>query len=667
MFASHSGRVFVCNGNLYCQYGPSLEDVHEVETRSEHRVAKRRKFVMKKSASEGEIIPAKFINLIANGEFGAELMIELYTTNKTLLFRIANHEKVKDSIYELLGVRGVPFSPSFKGLLPHQDSVLSWMKQREDIHSPYNIKGAILCLKMGLGKTLISLTHLMSSPKGEYPTLVVCSKTVMNVWKDEIEKFFGRNIKVLFFHELFMGQEIKHINREALKKYDVIVTTYDVCKSVCRRHPEILEDCFVRGEENGILRDKIIRIDSCSLETLNNREVRNGQYTLYCTPFHRIVFDESQVFANPKTTTYKAVMALYGKYKWCLTGTPIRNYTTDIWAQFRVLGYDREGARNSLEWKRNLALWEKDKLYEYVFKMDYAEAGIELPPIYRFPLSTDKPLILSKDEKEVYDFVLGKSRDIFDKMMKKMCTFACVLALFTRLRQCTIAPYLITNESKRKTKRKEIKEIEVAKMMKEIESGPLSKICHDKEGPGGMQSTKIQQIISTLKSFPENEKVIVFSTFTSCLDLLADAVRVYFPEFTFSQLDGDVVGSERNNILYQFRNNQNVRGLFLTYKVGSEGLNLTVASRCICVEPWWTPAVMDQAHSRLYRTGQTKSVFTYEPFISGTIEEKVREICDKKKEMAAGFLDLSKGKMTKNVGLDKNTLSEILGMKDFWN
>ncbi len=81
-------------------------------------------------------------------------------------------------------------------------------------------------------------------------------------------------------------------------------------------------------------------------------------------------------------------------------------------------------------------------------------------------------------------------------------------------------------------------------------------------------------------------KIIVFSMFTSCLDLLSEAIKEDYPNFKFVQVDGDT--KNRSELFDQFKNDINTQGLFLTYKVGSEGLNLTEATHCICIEPWWT-------------------------------------------------------------------------------
>ncbi len=84
--------------------------------------------------------------------------------------------------------------------------------------------------------------------------------------------------------------------------------------------------------------------------------------------------------------------------------------------------------------------------------------------------------------------------------------------------------------------------------------------------------------------------------FTSCLDLLSEAIKEDYPNFKFVQVDGDT--KNRSELFDQFKNDINTQGLFLTYKVGSEGLNLTEATHCICIEPWWTNAVHTPSQSK---------------------------------------------------------------------
>ena len=100
----------------------------------------------------------------------------------------------------------------------------------------------------------------------------------------------------------------------------------------------------------------------------------------------------------------------------------------------------------------------------------------------------------------------------------------------------------------------------------------------------------------------------------------------------------------------------------MTYKVGSEGINLTEATHCILMEPWWCPAVHSQAVARIHRSGQKEPVHVYQLITQGTIELKVLEICDKKIEMASKYLDPSEMKELPNgKGLNKFMMGEILG------
>jgi SNF2 family DNA or RNA helicase len=150
--------------------------------------------------------------------------------------------------------------------------------------------------------------------------------------------------------------------------------------------------------------------------------------------------------------------------------------------------------------------------------------------------------------------------------------------------------------------------------------------------------------------------------FTSCLDLLADALKELLPSFSFLQVDGDTVGEERNMLLTKFRKDPNISGLLLSYKVGSEGLNLIEANHCICIEPWWNGCTIRQGEARCYRNGQTRTVMTYKIYSENTIENKIIEICKSKDEMAECFLEGTQKQMTR-VGIDKYTLGVILGRR----
>lgn len=573
--------------------------------------------------------------------------------------------KAADIIYKCFGLRGIPLRWGLtvsgalqKGpwtLQAHQILALRWMKARM-ANNNYGLRGGIISLAMGLGKTLTALVHILSNKESTFPSLVIASKTIMLEWKKNgVEKFFGENIKVLYLHKDNIGKNTDNLTRAEILEYDIVVTTYDVVLSAARK-TKYHEEGYVIGDDHSLMKGKLVTVGLRTLAQAD-RPKEVGLGVIYCTPWEHVVCDESQTFANPDTATYKAIMGIYGRYKWCLTGTPIRNYQLDIWSQLRFCGYD--GAVRSIDWKRRgLSYMSMHKLREAIFTMSYSDAKITLP------IKSEHTIYISLDnrERDVYAFMLKKTKESYDKMMKKMCSFASVLALFTRLRQCAIDPYLITSCSKREklSSSKSKADKEALALINSMPDGSLSKWCHNKKKEG-IVSSKIRKTVEILSKIPKSEKALVFSMFTSCLDLLGDTLKEVMPDYSFIQIDGDTVGQERETLLDQFRADPSVRALFLTYKVGGQGLNLTEATHCIPIEPWWTNAVYRQAITRCWRFGQTKEVHVHNIITKDTIEEKVIDIAKQKDAMASEYLDGTTQSVEK-VGLDKYTLGRMLGI-----
>ncbi len=510
--------------------------------------------------------------------------------------------------------------------------------------------------------SLIAMAYTLISPRpsckekhGEkgFPTLVVCSKTVMQNWMLEKKKFFGHRVNVLFFHRMYMGNAVKNVTREFIVEFDLVVTTYDVVSGICKKkdyHESVLE----RGDDSSLQKGKVIAIN-CRRRWQSNYPSTVGEGILYCTPWERVICDESHIFANPTTATYKYIMALYGKYKICLSGTPVQNYETDIWSQMRFCGYI--GVDTALDWKRK---WEekmeKHQLHTAILEMSYKDAGIKLPDLHHYKME----IKLGREEKECYDFVMNKAKKVYVSMTQDLTSFSNVLVLFLRLRQCCIAPYLMTRESKRMKggtmgRADANKNKQEVKLMKELYKGSLGVWLHDKKGTAGMRSAKIQAIIKKIKNI--RGKVLIFSTFVSALDLLAAACDKYLPDFKYIQVDGGTVGKERQVAFDRFREKKKIRGLFMTYKVGSQGITLTEATHVIPIEPWWNDSVPNQAIHRAWRLGQENDVEVHNILVQDSIECKMREICEGKDKMSKSIMEGSAHKMTR---MDKFTLGKML-------
>jgi SNF2 family DNA or RNA helicase len=262
----------------------------------------------------------------------------------------------------------------------------------------------------------------------------------------------------------------------------------------------------------------------------------------------------------------------------------------------------------------------------------------------------------SSKEREIYDEFLDDIQKVYGEMVNNTKTYAHVLALFTRLRQCCIAPYLTTVFGS-----KDEEEIErVKNLLNKKEVNKLAKWAHDEYSSAGIKSAKIKKIVKILKNIRRRkpwDKIVVFSSFKSCLNVLRRACEVYLPDFDYAQIDGDVSIKDRDMLLQEFKYQPYTNGLFMTYKVGSEGINLTQANHVICIEPWWTPAVHLQAEARCWRLGQNKEVHIYKIYIEDSIEEQILEVCNGKNLMTEKLLE---GTISADVGLDKKTLHRIL-------
>jgi len=568
----------------------------------------------------------------------------------------------------------------------HQIGAIEHIRKREDMAvatgvigtNLYGLRGSIVKLEMGLGKTLTAIAASLLAPKPSYnkvdsscnnsynslhgengfPTLIVASKMVMIMWKrDGFNKFFRDDVKVLYFHPIFMHTNaINAMNRKEIVKYDFVVTSYDIVCSAARQG-DIWKDVCELGDEHTLMKGKIAFIHERTRSQADVPET-TGKHILFHTPWERVICDESQRFANPTTFTFKAIMNLYGRFKLCLTGTPMRNYDTDIWAQLRFCGYT--GTMRALEWKkRGSALMKLHNLNAAILSVDYKDTLIKLPPKKYY----DHPITLQGTEKVLYETVIGIARNVYDMMLCAKVTFAGVLALFTRLRQICIAPYLITAESKReKLKGKLRKADELAKThLSSITEGPLWKWLKEKDGEGGIGSAKMNEIYNILMKIPKNEKVLIFSMFTSCLDLLKYKLdKETNNTYILEQLDGDTPDREKAMILERFDTDETLQALLMTYKVCSEGLNLTSACHVICIEPWWTFAVPKQAEARAWRPGQIRNVCVYNIHCQQTIEDRVIEVCNAKKAMIEEYLEGAEP--IKRAGLDKYTLGRILGV-----
>jgi SNF2 family DNA or RNA helicase len=313
--------------------------------------------------------------------------------------------------------------------------------------------------------------------------------------------------------------------------------------------------------------------------------------------FHTVFFDEAQAFKNPLTQTARAVKRIKADHRFALTGTPIENSLEELWSIFHVvfpelfLGLKEFSTLTGEKVARRIRPFLLRRLKEDVLT--------ELPEKMESIESTE----LLPDQKKLYAAYLAKLRHDTLKHLDKNTlrrNRIKILAGLTRLRQICCHPALFVDGYKGRSAKFE-------QLLRIIEESRLS-----------------------------GRRVLIFSQFTKMLALIGkELTELGLP---FFYLDGHTPPEERVDICQRF--NEGERDYFLiSLKAGGTGLNLTGADTVILYDLWWNPAVEEQAADRAHRIGQTKVVQVIKLISRGTIEEKMNELQEKKKNLSDTIID----------------------------
>lgn len=313
------------------------------------------------------------------------------------------------------------------------------------------------------------------------------------------------------------------------------------------------------------------------------------QYTNHS--FHTLFLDEAQMFKNHTTQTAHAVKAIEAKYSFALTGTPIENSLEELWSIFDVvfpaLFVDRKSF-NDLT-REQIA----KRISPFLLRRVKTDVLRELPEKIESLQSTE----LFPEQKKLYAAYLAQlqeetlkhlSEDGFQKHRIR------ILAGLTRLRQLCCHPALFVENYKG-------------------------------------SSAKFEQLLELVEECRHSGKrMLIFSQFTGMLDLIGRELA--YRDFSYFYLDGSTPAAERVELCNRFNNGE--RELFLiSLKAGGTGLNLTGADTVILYDLWWNPAVEQQAADRAHRIGQKNSVHVIRLVSEGTVEDKMYELQQKKRDL----------------------------------
>jgi len=322
--------------------------------------------------------------------------------------------------------------------------------------------------------------------------------------------------------------------------------------------------------------------------------------------FDYVILDESQAIKNPTSKVTKAASLLNAKNRLCMSGTPLQNNTFDIYAQMNFLN---PGMLGSVEFFRQEFAIPIDKfgeqeqkehlkkvLYPFILRRTKEQVAKDLPD------KTETVLFCEMDDEQrrIYD---AYRNDFRAKIMgtieeqgisKSQLT---ILQGLMKLRQICDSPAILNEEEKLPN-----------------------------------HSIKLEELAREITENIGNHKALVFSQFLGMLALIKEKLTELGVKYEY--FDGSTSAPDREKAIQAFQNDEETRVFLISLKAGGVGLNLTAADYVYIVDPWWNPAVEQQAIDRTHRIGQTKNIFAYRMICKDTIEDKIMQLQEKKRALA---------------------------------
>ncbi|KAI3915685.1 hypothetical protein MKX01_015510 [Papaver californicum] len=581
-------------------------------------------------------------------------------------------------------------------------------------------RGGILADAMGLGKTVMTIALILarrgrvtpysqeivkydadqvsrrsrssqatsSTPKVKGGTLIVCPMALLGQWKDEIETHSQPGTL-----QLYVQYGVDRTSHPmALAQHDVVLTTYGVLAGACKSNV--------------------------------------GDSIFHQVDWFRVVLDEAHTIKSSRTQVAQVAFSLSSYCRWCLTGTPLQNKLEDLYSLLCFLHVE--------PWC-NWAWWCKliQRPYE-----NGDERGIRLiksilrslmlrrtkdtrdrkgRPILVLPPADIQVIECEQSdaERDFYSALFKRSKIQFDQFVaqgKVLHSYASILELLLRLRQCCNHPYLVMsrgdsqkyadlnklamrflgmnsnsdNRGQIVPSRAYVEEVvegirngentecpiclESAddpvltpcahRMCREClftswgtSAGGSCPICRQKitkdelitcpsDNPfrvdidnNWRDSCKVSKLLDCLENIRKSgsgEKSIIFSQWTSFFDLLEIPLKNKGIEFL--RFDGKLSQRNREKVLKEFKESKKKMVLLMSLKAGGVGLNLTAASNVFLMDPWWNPAVEEQAIMRIHRIGQKQIVRVRRFIVTDTVEERLQQVQARKQRMIAGAL-----------------------------
>jgi superfamily II DNA or RNA helicase len=380
-----------------------------------------------------------------------------------------------------------------------------------------------------------------------------------------------------------------------------------------------------RRERQDELEDADVVVTSYAL-------LRRDEEMLKQIDWRYVIVDEAQQIKNPLSATARSAKRLKADRRLALSGTPIENRLSEIWSIFDFVSPGLLGPLEKFEERYSRPIDAGDKtaaerlratIHPFILRRTKAEVARDLPE----KIETDQFCELTGEQSSLYAAVLKEVRaQVMGEVERQGLARSQIqiLAGLTRLRQAACDPRLLG----------------LPREFGDEDSGKL---------------VALRDLVQT--SIEGGHRVLVFSQFVSMLTIIKRAMDE--DGVTYEYLDGST--KDRQAVVENFQSEDGPPVFLISLKAGGSGLNLTAADTVIHFDPWWNPAVEDQATDRAHRIGQTKVVTTYRLIAKGTIEEKILELAEKKRELVGAVLSEDIGGSKK---LTKGDLEDLFKFDD---
>ncbi len=326
--------------------------------------------------------------------------------------------------------------------------------------------------------------------------------------------------------------------------------------------------------------------------------------TLAAHPWQTLILDEAQAMKNPDSQVARAAGGLEAERRIALTGTPVENRLEELWSLFRVLNPGWLGTRGDFEERTAKPVAQgnteaaqrlRERIRPFVLRRRKADVAPELPPRTDLVLRVE----LAPPERAVYDAVRAATLDDVVRQLEGGGGVLAALEALLRLRQACCHPGLVPGQDE------------------------------------SIGSSKLALLVDRLLTVAaDGHRALVFSQWTSLLDRVEPLLRE--ESLDFVRLDGST--RDRAGVLRRFQADDGPPVFLISLRAGGTGLNLTAADHVFLLDPWWNPAVEEQAADRAHRIGQDRPVFVHRLVARDTVEERILALQAHKRRTAEAAL-----------------------------